>query len=161
MERDPRREDMLRGTYTLIAVFSGIVAAVWLIPFFVTLATADEFQPLSLAFLVPFAVLAVIAVVFMKKALRQPRKADSRTDPIALGTLTHLEREGMFINEVRVYRLYLDVRTPEGHVFRGVLREAIPDAELARMIPGTRIPVVYDPAGQADLARPAAGRMVD
>lgn len=149
---------MRRGSHVLVAVGSGILAVVWLIAFVVILFSTRGPGPWSLASLVAFLLLAVVSIVFIRKALVPPRRADSRSHPIAIGVLTGWEREGMYVNDVRVVRLHLDVRTSDGRSFPGVLCEPVPESELARLGPGTTIPVVYDPNEPAELARPSPDR---
>lgn len=111
--------------------------------------------------LVPVAILAVVSVVLVRFVLREPRTANVWMDPIAVGTLTRLERTGRSVGGVVVYRLHLDVQTLDGRHFRGVVRRAVPDVHLPRLQPDTLLTVVHDPTGPAALAFPAQARAVE
>lgn len=143
---------MPRLDFIIISVVLAIVAGGFVVPA-VMMWGYEELEPWSKVPLIPVALLGLGSIVFWRRAFAD--KPLGASAPIGIGTLTRIERTGMLINDVHVYRLHLDVQTPDGQRFQGVLRETIPDFQVARMQPGTLMAVAYDPAKPGKVAIPS------
>lgn len=146
---------MVRIASVITAVVLGIAAVMFAVPVLVAWDYVDE-VPWIKAFFIPAGILALLSALEWRKAYGA--KGLGPSAPIGIGTLLRVERTGMSINDVYVYRLVLDVQTHDGQRFQGALRETFFDHEMAEFKPGSLIPVVYDPSKPHRLELPGEDR---
>lgn len=69
-----------------------------------------------------------------------------RMTAIGIGTVIHVSRTGVSINDVPQYAIFLRVTPLEGAEFTSSMRMLLDAADVAALTPDTPVPVRYDPA---------------
>lgn len=135
----------LLSTVLFVAI-GGLV--IWLFAFHIT----DEQLPRTVRLAIGGTVLlTLVPFLYSSRVTQAMRQLGGKTDPryadapMGIGTLRHIQRTKLSINDIPQYQLTFDVQTPNGLQFTSRTHLLLMANELVRFTVGSRLPVCYLP----------------